>query len=184
MCRRRRRPGRGALDELAAGVRTLADVASALTAERGETPESELVTWTDAAGRPSPAIIGTSPFSGRPRRRTIIRRSPSWPIPQRAMQTTRPGRRRSSSGGSTSLPIARNGCSRRWTSASCSIPSGSCSRSGTGVADGALDPSYYDLLASEARLASFLAIAKGDVPAEHWFRLGRAARRRSGEARR
>ena len=36
-----------------------------------------------------------------------------------------------------------------------------------------LDPSYYDLLASEARLASFLAIAKDDVPAEHWFRLGR-----------
>jgi cyclic beta-1,2-glucan synthetase len=37
-----------------------------------------------------------------------------------------------------------------------------------------LDPSYYDLLASEARLASFIAIAKGDVPAAHWFRLGRA----------
>jgi cyclic beta-1,2-glucan synthetase len=37
----------------------------------------------------------------------------------------------------------------------------------------ALDNSYYDLLASEARLASFVAIAKNDVPAEHWFRLGR-----------
>ncbi|MCE3270711.1 MAG: hypothetical protein K0S57_1108 [Ramlibacter sp.] len=36
-----------------------------------------------------------------------------------------------------------------------------------------LDPSYYDLFASEARLASFVAIAKGDVPADHWFRLGR-----------
>ena len=35
------------------------------------------------------------------------------------------------------------------------------------------DPSYYDLLASEARLASFLAIAKGDVPESHWFHLGR-----------
>ena len=42
------------------------------------------------------------------------------------------------------------------------------------VTDGTLDPSYYDLLASEARLASFLAIAKGDVDADHWFRLGRA----------
>ncbi len=41
-------------------------------------------------------------------------------------------------------------------------------------ADGSLDPSCYDLLASEARLASFLAIAKGDVPARHWFHLGRA----------
>ena len=35
------------------------------------------------------------------------------------------------------------------------------------------DNSYYDLLASEARLASFIAIAKGDVPQEHWFRMGR-----------
>jgi cyclic beta-1,2-glucan synthetase len=37
-----------------------------------------------------------------------------------------------------------------------------------------LDPSYYDLLASEARLASFMAVARGEVPVEHWFRLGRA----------
>ena len=42
------------------------------------------------------------------------------------------------------------------------------------VAEGNLDPSCYDLLASEARLASFVAIAKGDVPPRHWFRLGRA----------
>src|SRR5665213_2145054 len=41
------------------------------------------------------------------------------------------------------------------------------------VSDGSLDPSYYDLLASEARLASFVAIAKGDIPTRHWFRLGR-----------
>src|SRR5271167_695972 len=41
------------------------------------------------------------------------------------------------------------------------------------VTDGSLDPNCYDLLASEARLASFVAIAKGDVPVRHWFRLGR-----------
>jgi cyclic beta-1,2-glucan synthetase len=41
------------------------------------------------------------------------------------------------------------------------------------VDDGALDTGRYDLLASEARLASFVAIARGDVPASHWFRLGR-----------
>ncbi|WP_129646082.1 GH36-type glycosyl hydrolase domain-containing protein [Peristeroidobacter agariperforans] len=41
------------------------------------------------------------------------------------------------------------------------------------VPDGALDESCYDLLASEARLASFFSIAKNDVPASHWFRLGR-----------
>ena len=36
-----------------------------------------------------------------------------------------------------------------------------------------LDESCYDLLASEARLTSLFAIAKGDLPTEHWFRLGR-----------
>jgi cyclic beta-1,2-glucan synthetase len=36
-----------------------------------------------------------------------------------------------------------------------------------------LDPSFYDLLASEARLASFIAIAKGEVSPSHWFALGR-----------
>ena len=41
------------------------------------------------------------------------------------------------------------------------------------VAEGELDPACYDLLASEARLASLFGIAKGDLPTEHWFRLGR-----------
>lgn len=44
---------------------------------------------------------------------------------------------------------------------------------GHSFTEGRRDASYYDLLASEARLASFLAIAKGDVPQEHWFHLGR-----------
>jgi len=42
------------------------------------------------------------------------------------------------------------------------------------VADGSLDSNCYDLLASEARLTSFIAIAKGEVPASHWFHLGRS----------
>lgn len=37
-----------------------------------------------------------------------------------------------------------------------------------------LGKSYYDLLASEARQASFIAIAKGDVDVKHWFKLGRS----------
>jgi cyclic beta-1,2-glucan synthetase len=41
------------------------------------------------------------------------------------------------------------------------------------VQENELDESCYDLLASEARLASLFAIAKGDVPVEHWFKLGR-----------
>ena len=46
---------------------------------------------------------------------------------------------------------------------------------GYSVPDHRLDTGCYDLLASEARLASLLAVAKGDVPTRHWFRLGRAA---------
>ncbi len=45
---------------------------------------------------------------------------------------------------------------------------------GFNVSDGRLDPSHYDTLASEARLASFLAIAIGQIPQDHWFRLARA----------
>ncbi|MEO8268236.1 MAG: glucoamylase family protein, partial [Aureliella sp.] len=41
--------------------------------------------------------------------------------------------------------------------------------------EGRLDRSHYDLLCSECRIASYLAIAKGDVETEHWFRLGRPA---------
>ena len=46
---------------------------------------------------------------------------------------------------------------------------------GYSLPDGALDANCYDLLASEARLASLFAIAKGDVATKHWFRLGRPA---------
>ncbi len=41
------------------------------------------------------------------------------------------------------------------------------------LSDHQLDPIGYDLLASEARLASFVAIALGQAPHTHWFRLGR-----------
>jgi cyclic beta-1,2-glucan synthetase len=45
-----------------------------------------------------------------------------------------------------------------------------------------LDESCYDLLASEARLTSLFAIAKGDIPSEHWFRLGRPVTSVRGQA--
>ncbi|WCR55609.1 MAG: Cyclic beta-1 2-glucan synthase [Bartonella clarridgeiae] len=41
------------------------------------------------------------------------------------------------------------------------------------VQENKLDESCYDLLASEARLASLFAIAKGDIKFKHWFHLGR-----------
>ena len=50
------------------------------------------------------------------------------------------------------------------------------------VSSHSLDASFYDLLASEARLASFLAIARSDVPVDHWFHLGRTLTRASGDS--
>ncbi len=43
------------------------------------------------------------------------------------------------------------------------------------------DVSCYDLLASEARLASYLVIAQGQVPQKHWFSLGRLLTSHGGE---
>jgi cyclic beta-1,2-glucan synthetase len=44
---------------------------------------------------------------------------------------------------------------------------------GCNVTERRCDRSYYDLLASEARLCSYVAIALGQVPQDHWFSLGR-----------
>src|SRR5690606_39273100 len=44
---------------------------------------------------------------------------------------------------------------------------------GYNVDDHRLDAGYYDLLASEARLANFVGIAQGQLPKESWFALGR-----------
>lgn len=44
---------------------------------------------------------------------------------------------------------------------------------GYNLDSGQLDNNYYDLLASEARIASLIAIAKGEAPTEHWLQIGR-----------
>ena len=44
---------------------------------------------------------------------------------------------------------------------------------GYNVGDQRLDNSFYDLLASESRLASYVTIAQGQINQEHWFALGR-----------
>jgi cyclic beta-1,2-glucan synthetase len=51
---------------------------------------------------------------------------------------------------------------------------------GFNAATGQLDQAHYDLLASEACLTSFLAIARGEVPRKHWFQLGRLTTRVDG----
>lgn len=52
---------------------------------------------------------------------------------------------------------------------------------GYNLAERRLDASYYDLLASEARLCNFLAIAQGQLPQESWFALGRLLTTAGGE---
>lgn len=52
---------------------------------------------------------------------------------------------------------------------------------GFNVEDQRRDPSHYDLLSSEARMASFVAIAAGQVQQESWFALGRQLVSSAGE---
>ncbi len=161
------------LGELAAHAHTLSDVVVALTAERGDATDSELVTWAEAtrlavdshardlACLPTPAgtafsTIGDAfdtqaddPDHGGAGPATLDRRLRA--IADQAQQLF-----------------------REMEFGFLFDPTRKLLSIGYRVSDGTLDPSYYDLLASEARLASFLAIAKGDVGAEHWFRLGRA----------
>jgi cellobiose phosphorylase len=44
---------------------------------------------------------------------------------------------------------------------------------GYNLSEGRLDSSFYDLLASEARLGSYIVVAQGQFGQEHWFALGR-----------
>ncbi len=52
---------------------------------------------------------------------------------------------------------------------------------GYNVGEHRLDGSYYDLLASEARFSSFVAIAQGQLPQASWFALGRLLTVAGGE---
>ena len=52
---------------------------------------------------------------------------------------------------------------------------------GYNISENRQDASYYDLLASEARLSSFVAIAQGKLPQESWFALGRLLTTAAGE---
>ena len=53
---------------------------------------------------------------------------------------------------------------------------------GYNVSERRLDSSYYDLLASEARFPTFVAIAQGELPQESWFALGRLLTSVGGES--
>ncbi len=126
---------------------TLADIARALTNEMGDEAGGETLYWAEAAQRSVKSwqrdLSLTDEGIGELRQRLAVIASTAQGMSQ-AMQF-----------GFLLDP------ERRLLSI------------GYRAAEGTLDPSCYDLLASEARLASFVAIAKNDVPARHWFRLGR-----------
>ena len=150
-------------------------------ADRAGGAQSELVTWAEAA-------------HGGARLRRCRRRAVTWPAtaacrqpPDAASRSRTADALPSCSGSGAGTPAARRPCARaapahrgeaqrlfRETDFSfLFVPTRKLFSIGFRVRDGSLDPNCYDLLASEARLTSFLAIAKGDVDASHWFRLGR-----------
>ena len=102
---------------------------------------------------------------------------------RRVANVVRRGVARRSAGGACAVAHAR--WRWRWTSDSCTIRAGVCSRSATTRAPAQLDESSYDLLASESRLASFIADREGRraggalVSPRSLAHRGRAARRRS-----
>ena len=141
------RTSRKHLADLAAQAETMADIASAFASERGDDTAADMLFWMTAARRTIES------------HRRDVDQSPeaATALAERLafLETTARAMALDMGYGFLIDP------DRRLLSI------------GYRVADGTLDPSCYDLLASEARLASFVAIAKGDVPARHWFHLGR-----------
>jgi cyclic beta-1,2-glucan synthetase len=162
------------LAELSVYGRTLSDIAAALTAERGEAPDGELVTWSEATrltvSSHARDLALLQPTRGETAFPTIAEMSEA-PVgaadngsPAAAILVRR-------------LQAISDQAQRLFREMDFSFlfdPTRKLFSIGFRIQDGALDSSYYDLLASEARMTSFLAIAKGDVAPDHWFRLGRA----------
>ena len=189
---------------LAAGAETLVDVARTFVAERGDDPEADLLTWTQAVRASVRSherdLDELMPWARLlPREGAADELSGSIPtlgeLPDRCEQALAELEREEKSDEVIALVDAfrRSAhaaralirrlaelealCTRRVDEMDFSLllDSGRQLLSiGYRVGEGALDPSCYDLLASEARLASLVAIAKGEIPVQHWFRLGRA----------
>ena len=162
------------LGEFSTLARTLSDVAAALTAERGEGSESELETWAEATHRA---------VQSHARDLAIAQHAAHDAALPTIAELSDPPEGSPSEGSSAATTLVRrlqaiaelaDRYFREMDFGFLFDPSRKLFSIGYRVLEGALDPSYYDLLASEARLASFVAIAKGDVPPDHWFRLGRA----------
>ncbi|HEY6718393.1 MAG TPA: glucoamylase family protein, partial [Reyranella sp.] len=135
------------LDELALHAGKAADLARALATERGDDASADMLYWVEAAQR-----------SIDSRRRDMAQDDQSTAALERRLQTIESTARAMANAMEFDFLFNQD---RRLLSI------------GYVVAEDGLDASCYDLVASEARLASFMAIANGEVPARHWFRLGR-----------
>ena len=136
------------LAELAAQAETVADIASAFASERGDDTGADMLFWLEAVRRSIES------------HRRDISQSPDAASALAARLA--------------SLESIARATALEMGYGFLLDPDRKLLSIGYRVPEGTLDPSCYDLLASEARLASFIAIAKGDVPARHWFHLGRA----------
>ena len=134
--------------ELSSHATTMVDIAQTLASERGDEAGAEMLFWTEATQR-----------SIESHRRDLMQSADAAHSLERRLAT---------------LEVAARAMAGAMEFGFLLDPERRLLSIGYRVADGSLDPSCYDLLASEARLASFVAIAKGDVPSRHWFRLGRA----------
>ncbi|HEX7950429.1 MAG TPA: glucoamylase family protein [Candidatus Limnocylindrales bacterium] len=160
------------LGELAERTRTIADIAAVLTSERGGDPNTELVVWAEAARSTvdSHLMDVTGPETSTPVQLTAAAPADPPAVGAEADSYLSASLERR-------LQAVAAHARRLFEEMEFGFlfdPTRKLLSIGFRVTDGVLDPSYYDLLASECRLASFLAIAKGDVGADHWFRLGRA----------
>jgi len=135
------------LDDLALDAGRVTDLARTLANERADSASEDMLFWIEAAQR-----------SIESHRRDVALEPESVAALKRRLQTIEATARTMANDMEFDFLLDQE---RRLLSI------------GYLVAEDALDPSCYDLLASEARLASFVAIATGSVPARHWFRLGR-----------
>ena len=161
---------------LAGRSRILSDVAAALSAERGEGAAGELVTWANAT-----RLAVTSHQRDLALLRGQQPSEPSQPFPTIG-ELADPPAQPAGDGPRDAVMVARRlrGVADQATRLFGEMdfgflfdPTRKLFSIGFRIREGSLDPSYYDLLASEARLTSFIAIARGDVAPDHWFRLGR-----------
>jgi len=136
------------LTDLAAQAETVADIAAAFASERGDNTGADMLFWMQAVRRSIES------------HRRDVDQSPDTATALAARLAT--------------LEAAARGTALAMGYSFLLDHDRKLLSIGYQVHEGALDASCYDLLASEARLASFIAIAKGDIPARHWFHLGRA----------